>query len=94
MSASQTKPDARTRAEKAFFNVEGEIHDLHHMASIAWTLFQDTLKGASNGTGWRTIQMSEDEYERLEFAVSKTSIMTSALRESFLEDFEKGKKTQ
>jgi hypothetical protein len=94
MNNPEIKSDSAARAENAFFNVEGEMHDLHHMASIAWTLFQDKLKESSNGTGWRTVQMTEDEFEQLEFAVAKTALMAGDLVTAFRKEFETEKKTQ
>jgi hypothetical protein len=93
-ATNSTPNDRSARANHAFFCVEGEIHDLNHMASIAWTLFQDTLKGSSNGTGWRTVQMTEDEFGQLEFAISKTALMAGDLVTAFRKEFETEKKTQ
>ncbi len=51
MSSPQTKPDCdAAKREDAFFSVEGEIHDLRHMASIAWGLLM-TVKGTQAASG-------------------------------------------
>jgi hypothetical protein len=56
----------------AYFDMEPNIRDLRHMASIAWALFQDAVTAPNGGTGWHTVQMTDDEFECLEFAVAQT----------------------
>ena len=51
------KSDHAARADRAFFGVEGDIHDLRHMALIAWTLLQDTMKAPNS----RRLRYASDE---------------------------------
>jgi hypothetical protein len=92
-ATNSTPNDRSARANHAFFCVEGEIHDLNHMASIAWTLFQDTTKDPNRG-GYVTLHMSRDELECLEFAISKTALMAGDLVTAFRKEFETEEKTQ
>jgi hypothetical protein len=96
MNSPQTKSDNdfNARLRQAYFDLESDVHDLSHMASIAWTLFDDTIKAPDSGTGLHTVQMTKDEFESLEFAVSKTMNMASDLRETYLRAIEQAKKTQ
>jgi hypothetical protein len=87
---NSTTDDRTARANHAFFDAEPEIRDLRHMASIAWTLFQDTIKDPDCGTGWRTVRMTDEEFECLEFAVAKTMSMAQDLDKAFNKTFEKG----
>jgi hypothetical protein len=84
MSAPQTKPDGfDARITSAYFDLEEPIRDLRHMAAIAWALFDDTIKAPESESGWRTLQISNDEFERLAFAIAKTMNMASDLDKAY-----------
>ena len=88
MNAPQTKPADDARLRSAYFGLEPDIRDLRHMAAIAWTLFQETIKSSESASEWLTLQISKDELEQLEFAVSRTMRMASNLDEIYLKKFE------
>jgi hypothetical protein len=89
MNSPQPKSDDRNaRAEHAFFGVEGEIHDLHHMASIAADLIINVGVGAETA-GTIELKISSDEFERIQFAVGQTSTLAKELVAAFRKEFEK-----
>jgi hypothetical protein len=61
------------------------------MAGIAVILFEKTLGAPDSKGGWLTIMISEEEFERLEFAVRSTSIMAGDLDETYLKAFEEAR---
>jgi hypothetical protein len=74
-AAIERKPsDFDARLGSACFDLEPTIRELRLMAGIAVILFEKL--GAPDSKGeWFTIQISKEEFERLEFAVRSTSIM-------------------
>jgi hypothetical protein len=82
MSDAQTKTDRLVRLGEAYLDAEGHLHDLKNMAGIAESLFDDT--GIKNEKGdVLTIQMNKWEFERLQFAIYRTSHMASDLLDAF-----------
>ncbi|MBV8794593.1 MAG: hypothetical protein JO136_06605 [Hyphomicrobiales bacterium] len=92
MSAATAGSDRNARAENAFFNVEGEAHDLFHMSQIAWGLLM-TVKATETGPGRGSqLNILPWEFEQIQFAVSHTMHLASELEKAFQREFE-GKKT-
>jgi hypothetical protein len=87
MISPQTKVDNLAKAEDAFFNVEGEIKDLQQMASITWGLLMKVEATPSSGIGAQ-INIFPWEFEQIQFAVSHTMNMASALEAAFRKAFE------
>jgi hypothetical protein len=86
---AQTKSDDRNAQVKhAFFSVEGEIHDVSHMASIAANLIADVGVGAETGCTIE-LRISQEEFEQIQFAVSQTSTLAKELVTAFRKEFEK-----
>jgi hypothetical protein len=83
----QAKPDPAARAEKAFFGVEGEIHNVSHMAQIAWGLLMEVGVTQSSGTESK-IDILPWEFEQIQFAVSHTVSLASGLVAAFQKKFE------
>ncbi len=86
MTSPQTKVDNPSKAEEAFFNVEGEIKDLQQMASITWGLLMK-VKATPCGIGAQ-VNILPWEFEQIQFAVSHTMNMASDLEAAFRKAFE------
>jgi hypothetical protein len=87
-STPKSSPAADEILSRAYFALEPDIRDLRHMAAITWTLFDGTIKSPESGSGWLTLQISTDEFEQLEFAISRTRHMASDLDKVYLKKFE------
>jgi hypothetical protein len=86
MTPDTENSDAERRSS-AYFDLEPVIRDLRHMAGIAWALFEEKMKAPADGTGYRKLQLTNDEFEMLEFAVVKTMGMARDLDEVYLKKF-------
>jgi hypothetical protein len=71
------------RIKIAYFDLEPDIIELFHMAGIAWDLFEDAYQASKKANGRRTLQMSNKEFTRLQFAVCKTMFMASDLNKAY-----------
>jgi hypothetical protein len=89
----QTKPADSARAENAFFGVEGEIHDLRHMAQIAWGLLME-VKATQSGDGASALlNILPWEFEQIQFAVCHTMSLAGEFEEAFRKEFEEEART-
>jgi hypothetical protein len=73
--------DFNARVRSAYFDLESSIHE--HMATIAWTLFDETIKAPEGGDCLLPLRITREELECLEFAVSKTMRMASDLNGAY-----------
>ena len=87
MNNPQTKSPA-ARAEHAFFQVEGEIHDLHHMAQIAWELLMGVKATTSASGAGAELNILPWQFEQIQFAVAHTMSLASKLEGAFQKEFE------
>jgi hypothetical protein len=86
--AQPALPDERDeRLKHAFFSVEGQIHDLCHMASIALMLINDVTIGDETACSIE-LKISPAEFERIQFAVGRTSVMAKELESEFAKEFD------
>jgi hypothetical protein len=85
MSVTQAKPDDGfdARLRSAYFDLGPEITDLCHMAAIARTLFNGSINDPDNGTGWRTLRITDEEFECLDFAISNAAVMARDLAKAY-----------
>jgi hypothetical protein len=88
MSTVQTKTTPDPRAEKAFFDVEGEISDLFHMAQIAWNLLMGVKATTSASGVGSELDILPWEFEQIQFAVGHTMELASDLEKAFKREFE------
>jgi hypothetical protein len=87
-STSKSSPAADEILNRAHLDLEPDIRDLRHMAAIAHVLFEETIKSPERASGWLTLRISRQEFEQLEFAISKTMLMASDLDDIYLKKFE------
>jgi hypothetical protein len=93
MNNPQTKPDPAAQAKHAFFGVEGEIHDLRHMAQIAWGLLMEVKATQSGDGAGALLNILPWEFEQIQFAVCHTMSLASELEEAFRKEFEEEART-
>lgn len=88
MSTAQTKTTLDPRAEKAFFSVEGEIHDLFQMAQIAWDLLMGVKATTSASGAGSELNILPWQFEQIQFAVGHTMSPASGLEKAFRKEFQ------
>jgi hypothetical protein len=81
------KSNLNPLVEHAIFSVEGEIHNVSHMASIASSLINDVGIDAETA-GTIELRISPEEFEQIQFAVSQTSTLAKELVTAFRKEFE------
>jgi hypothetical protein len=83
--------DFNARRRHAYFGLEPEIHDLRHMASIAQTLISDIGVSEIAGGSGIELEISLEEFERIQFAIGQTKDIANNLVKAFEKELEEAR---